>query len=891
MKNNILLYYLILQSANTFIDVARGGSILSFQSSGKTSIDEWAEFKGEMPHLNGITICHWDRLDYISDDVSSIWSYCTQKTTNDKMVCIQMEYKAILSRANRHMKLLLWLYNETISVDIIPFRHRTWNHCCWSYSAETNRHRIYINGKLMTDRILPPVADRSIWEGSNKVESHAFIMGQEPDKIRGGYSLDQLFIGSITELNIWNTTLKESTVDQLSKCQSFAKGNVKSWSLENLKVSKADIIEDNDLSSMCLKNKMLIMFPKRQPFRVAKNLCLLHGGKLHTPLSDEENKETMSILNKHKSQCLDTTITDSRNLGKSIWLGLKRENSVWKDITTESVIGSTLNYSNWAISNYGNNVEYAYVKSNGLWKYSNERDTLELCTLCSIENVPIFTLKGVCKESGLFYNYFLKIGDKNEVEYYEAYKTALPTENIQIQNGAWQSTGNRFSITLLSGNKTQYPIGRLKWDVIDNNCGIKEEKYLSFSRCEFGEEYSCESGHCISIEKRCNNVRDCEDNSDEMDCLTIEVPRSYRKVEPPRAHKLSSLFQYSPVETKITIKSIDEIDTLEMTMEMTIDINMVWQDGRLTYTNLLDNTRNLVDNSIMDQLWIPLDYIVHDNAVTGKIKTESNSRILSVQKLTNPLPANILDHFENLQFGGYENKLEVNQRFRIKYKCKFDLLKFPFDSQCCKFMMYLKLKPNMTLKFQNKDQGVTYIGPPTVDQFSVTKISSSTGIDEEKTWFTYSVQIHRDYMHQVISTIFPCMLLWLLSYFSLFISVFNFNNRFMGSVTILLVLVSLRGSIATDLPKTSYFKYIDLWFLWYITNIFFIISYHIIVDRFSANTITDLQSISSRHLEENDYEDVPIKILTRDQINKYAVIIFPVLTICFNLVYFTLTLQ
>ena len=876
----------------TFINFIDASFTITFQSSGRISTDEWAEYQGDMPHAKNLSICHWDRLEYFNDDVSSLWSYCTQETSHSKMMCVQMEYKSILSKANRHMKLNLWIYNDLITVKVIPFRHREWNHICWTYSFENNWHRIYINGELKASKVNYIDSKITVWKASSKVKKYAFVIGQEPDSIRGGYTIDQLFQGSIYELNIWNVVLDENTINDLANCKRKLKGNVKSWRIENLLVNKALVLKGKDkVSDMCNRKKMLVIFPRRQPFPVAKDICQLHGGQIHTPASREENKEVMQIIEKHKDHCMDTNKTDSRNLGKSVWLGLRRSEWAWRDVTTDRYIGSSLNYSNWAIENYGKYVEWSFIQSDGFWKYAKGKDGIELCTICSFSNIPIFTLKGVCKHGGVYYNYYFKLNDKKEIDFYETYKTSLETEHIQYLNGTWQSIGNRYSLALVSGNKTEYPIGRNKWNIRDSNCALDEIKSLSFSRCEFGEEYTCKSGHCISIDKRCNNVKDCEDNSDEMDCLIVDVPTSYRKIEPPRSVN-SSQHSYSPIETKIIIRSIDEIDTLEMSIEMTIDINMVWTDNRLTYTNLLDNTRNLVDPDIANKLWNPLDYIVHDHAVTGEIETEVCSKILSVQKLTGPSPTNIFDSYENQQFSGSTNKLEITQRFRIKYMCTFNLTKFPFDKQVCEFRMHLKLKPNMTLKFQNKhDKGVFYQGSKTVDQFHVVeeKIKSETGLNHEETWFIYRIYINRDYMHQVISTLFPCCLLWLLSYFSLFIQILNFNNRFMGSVTILLVLVSLRGSIANDLPKTSYFKYIDLWFMFYITNIFFIITYHIYLDNFSPKTVL----VSSEHCTKENQEDDAMQtkyILNRHRMNRYAKISFPILTIIFNIVYFSLTI-
>ena len=52
----------------------------------------------------------------------------------------------------------------------------------------------------------------------------------------------------------------------------------------------------------------------------------------------------------------------------------------------------------------------------------------------------------------------------------------------------------------------------------------------------------------------------------------------------------------------------------------------------------------------------------------------------------------------------------------------------------------------------------------------------------------------------------------------------------MGALTSLLVLASLLASIEENLPKTSYFKKIDVWFMSYIIFIFVIICFHICVD-------------------------------------------------------------
>ena len=114
-----------------------------------------------------------------------------------------------------------------------------------------------------------------------------------------------------------------------------------------------------------------------------------------------------------------------------------------------------------------------------------------------------------------------------------AYKYSSKTENILRAHKTWIARGARMKIDLKTSKKIIDPIGRFQWHVQDDNCGMNEYAYLTMSKCILGEEYTCDSGHCIDWEKRCDNVKDCEDNSDEKNCTLIMIPTSYRKIDPP----------------------------------------------------------------------------------------------------------------------------------------------------------------------------------------------------------------------------------------------------------------------------------------------------------------------------------------------------------------------
>lgn len=86
------------------------------------------------------------------------------------------------------------------------------------------------------------------------------------------------------------------------------------------------------------------------------------------------------------------------------------------------------------------------------------------------------------------------------------------------------------------------------------------------------------------------------------------------------------------------------------------------------------------------------------------------------------------------------------------------------------------------------------------------------------------------------------LLLWTVSYFTLFIDVHDFSNRFMGAVTALLVLSSLMDSINQRLPISVDLKLVDIWIIWFVFQIIIITFLHIMINGLLNKNI-DLSSV------------------------------------------------
>ena len=171
-------------------------------------------------------------------------------------------------------------------------------------------------------------------------------------------------------------------------------------------------------------------------------------------------------------------------------------------------------------------------------------------------------------------------------------------------------------------------------------------------------------------------------------------------------------------------------------------------------------------------------------------------------------------------------------------------------------------------KFKKDEPAVIYVGTMTTKGFKIKETIADTSVTGEYTYFNFTVKLDRVYTDKLISSFFPTLLLWFLAYFTLYIHHENFNERIMVAITVLLVLAALMGSIKNDIPSTSEFKYIDLWFLWYTSFIFGIALFHIFLHQIGAHEMY----INSRKRSLND-------IMKR---------VMLILFLSFNLIYFLL---
>ena len=275
------------------------------KSQKAASADVWLEFSSEIPESKEFTVCHWIKIQfYNSDSVACLWSYCTADNPEQEMICSQVCMKAAYYTSNRNLIFGSGIKvgnnddADWIWVELKHYRHRTWTHLCWSYSAHTGESKYYHDGIIFGIEYLNVTYYDVALRASNG--SSALLFGQEPDKMRGGFQKGQAFIGYLTEFNVWSSTLSDTDILNMGSCRAHTKGNVVKWDKSGI-LSRNVALEDvPDISFLCNNDPKYLIFPRKMRFSEGQMTCEIHGGAIAVPKSDQESKKILDIVSKHQ---------------------------------------------------------------------------------------------------------------------------------------------------------------------------------------------------------------------------------------------------------------------------------------------------------------------------------------------------------------------------------------------------------------------------------------------------------------------------------------------------------------------------------------------------------------------------------------------------------------
>ena len=422
------------------------------------------------------------------------------------------------------------------------------------------------------------------------------------------------------------------------------------------------------------------------------------------------------------------------------------------------------------------------IRTDGFWNPFQSVIT-ELCTICSFNKQPVLYLKGFCKNSHINWVFYPSNNGSWQVAY-EGYRYT----RINMRNGSWVMTnripsGVVYDLPSFKGSFNEYPIGRHEWTFDDNReCkDSSEAQNVTLSACQLEDEFTCGNGLCIPIEMRCDNHNDCEDNSDEYSCLSIQLPTSYDKYKPPLIeNKFGKKALLEIRKIHIDVLSINQVMLEVHKIDVSFRLTFEWIDNRITYfNNENDEATSLVAlplNSLKN-IWNPERILCHKHADIGSVFEDQLSKEFYVN-ITNH--ANIIDpeqSFENIFYAGKHGQLSLSYSSTGVYHCSYDIFRFPFGMQRC--TIRLSLKANSEIKILEETVSISCN-----NKFLEYEMTNWTFYSNKSFLpileFGFSIELKQLYFKHLTQLYFQVLLIWAVSFLTLFIPIEDFSNRFIG---------------------------------------------------------------------------------------------------------------
>ncbi|KAA0193776.1 hypothetical protein HAZT_HAZT006108 [Hyalella azteca] len=369
-----------------------------------------------------------------------------------------------------------------------------------------------------------------------------------------------------------------------------------------------------------------------------------------------------------------------------------------------------------------------------------------------------------------------------------------------------------------------------------------EKVLLTLSACSSGK-YSCDDGSCIDLRQKCDLRVDCRDNSDEAGCSLLSIPTGYSTTIPPPPLVRSDPL---PVNISVYISSFPVIKTEELSFEAHFNLLLTWQDSRLDFLNLKkERSLNLLPSDDVTKIWTPLIFFFNANGNLFS-NLEKGSRIELIAG-GSARPGGPDKATEVNIFSGSEGAVAMSQLYNAVYSCDFDLLMFPFDAQDCSMIFtltsaaanYMLLRPD----------NITYIGRKDLIEYTISEfIEAELIVENEFSQMKLGVRFTRRSGFYILTLYIPTVLLAVIAYFSLFFNPMGFESRISVALTSLLVLASLFTQTSNSLPKTSYFKLVDIWLFFSIVIIFMIVLFQTLGEYFSYDSLIPAKDDDKVHV-------------------------------------------
>ena len=544
-----------------------------------------------------------------------------------------------------------------------------WVRSCMAINTTSGKINWVVDGNLVENNTFPELKDSKIHINLNG----KIILGAVQSPTKSWW----VFSNKLTNLNIFVGLLSLPVMRKRTRGDEicFEEGDYLAWSEMKWDLRGGAIIEkigQEELDTKPILTLYSAEFPIMDCMRFCKNL----GTQMPSVSNNEASERLMDFCDKKM-----------KSISFGTWLAVDDydDEGMWKDSFTRQ----PLNYTPPWVGNEpngGTNENCAYIVDCS-WMDTQCITTRHNC-ICESEPHPNLKLLGLCEKTLIDRDYQPQ-NDVNDIEKLTLVGMSSWIEYDLNQN-LWVMNVARPNVSGTSkASQTSFTLGRNTWTIIgDSACTKKGSTYttdLKLSGCK-EDHFTCYDGQCINITKRCDQIPNCKDHSDEKGCQILFLEEGYNMRVPPvdKIEEEMDKIIPVPVNVSLALLKVVNIDEEDHNIEFQIQITLEWKDNRALYHNLKPETYlNALSLTEIQRLWLPLlIYTNTDQQETTRLGVHWEwTTFVSVKREGNFARSGYDMVDETQIFKGEENTLIMTQSYTHEFQCIYRLERYPFDTQ------------------------------------------------------------------------------------------------------------------------------------------------------------------------------------------------------------------